>query len=303
MADIVTREQFIEACPIELKKRIDDFLVFYSQKKKTNAFQSAPESGKKFYKHDSGKYENKKNNMNSFKKPFEKAVSEFEKTFSDFKGTLSKLNDNNHESIWTEILELHLENYAVNAPVDDGWSSVGSGKKLSANAAANAVNNSKDISLALYQYSRNCNMYLKQYVELIVRMRKSKDLVPFSNCYVDLVLVDLEKPKEDSRDYNVLTHSICCELFLNNLMTKKTFVDKCIVEMFDQINTNMEEDTPNDEHMEIMIQNMKKCGALINKTSEVSDIIDELKEWKENKAFSGKIHYNLIDLVDIMEAW
>lgn len=303
MADIVTREQFIEACPIDLKKRIDDFLVFYSQKKKSNAFQSVPETGKKFYKNDSSKYENKKNNMNSFKKPFEKAVSEFEKTFNDFKGTLSKLNENNHESIWTEILQLHLENFAVNVPVvDDGWSSVTHAKKGSS-TNTNAVNNSKDISLALYQYSRNCNMYLKQYVELIIRMRKSKDLVPFSNGYVDYVLVDLDKPKDDNRDYNVLTHSICCELFLNNLMTKKTFVDKCIVDIFDKVNTNMEDDTPNDEHMEIMIQNMKKCGALINKTSEVSDVIDELKEWKENKTFSGKIHYNLIDLVEIMEAW
>jgi hypothetical protein len=302
MADIVTREQFIEACPIDLKKRIDDFLVFYSQKKKTNAFQSAPETSKKFYKNDSSKYENKKNNMNSFRKPFDKAVSEFEKIFNDFKGTLSKINENNHESIWTEILELHLETFAVNvAVVDDGWSSVSGAKKGS--SSVNTIQNSKDISLALYQYSRNCNMYLKQYVELIVRMRKSKDLVPFSNSYVDLVLVDLEKPKDDNRDYNVLTHGICCELFLNNLMTKKTFMDKCIVNTFDKINTNMEEDTPNDEHMEIMIQNMKKCGALISKTSEVSDIIDELREWKDNKAFSGKIHYNLIDLVEIMEAW
>jgi hypothetical protein len=301
MADIVTREQFIEACPIELKKRIDDFLVFYSQKKKTNTFQSAPDTGKKFYKNDTGssKYENKKNNMNSFKKPFEKSVSDFEKTFIDFKGTLSKLNENNHESIWNEILELHLENYAVNTPVDDGWSSVSNGKKVS----VGDINQSKNISSALYQYSRNCNMYLKQYIDLIVYMRKSKVLVPFSNGYVDLVLADLETQKKDNRDYNVLTHSICCELYLNNLMTKKTFIDKCIVDIYDRVNTNMEEDTPNDEHMEIMIQNMTKCGALICKTSEVSEIIDELEEWKENKVFSGKIHYNLIDLIELMEAW
>ena len=298
MAEIVTREQFIEACPIDLKKRIDDFLVFYSQKKKSNAFQSVPDIGKKVYKNDSSKYE-KKNNMNSFKKPFEKSVSDFDKSFNDFKGTLSKLNENNHESIWNEILGLHLENYAVNAPAEDGWSSVTNGKKV----LTADINQSKNISSALYQYSRNCNMYLKQYVELIVRMRKSKDLIPFSNGYVDLVLADLEAQKEDNRDYNVLTHSICCELYLNNLMTKKTFIDKCIVDIYDRVNTNMEEDTPNDEHMEIMIQNMKKCGALICKTSEVSEIIEELEEWKENKVFSGKIHYNLIDLIELMEKW
>ena len=101
MTDIVTREQFIDACPAELKKRIDDFFVFYSQKKKSNVFSGPPETGKKFYK-DQGKFE-KKNNMTSFKKPFEKKVSEFEKALIDFKGILSKLNENNQDDYFEDL--------------------------------------------------------------------------------------------------------------------------------------------------------------------------------------------------------
>ena len=110
MADVVSREQFIEACPADLKKRIEDFILFYSQKKKTNGFSGPPETGKKFHKHEGGRFEKKNNNLVGFKKPFDKKVSEFEQVLTDFKGIMSKLNENNQDSIWTEIQALLLNN-------------------------------------------------------------------------------------------------------------------------------------------------------------------------------------------------
>jgi hypothetical protein len=297
MTDIVTREQFIDACPAELKKRIDDFFVFYSQKKKSNVFSGPPETGKKFYK-DQGKFE--KNNMTGFKKPFEKKVSEFEKALIDFKGILSKLNENNQDVVWTEILVLHLENF-LNPNVDEnGWSTVGgNGKKSSTSPADQA----KEISSALYQYCRNCNMYLSQYVELVNRLRKCKELTLLYSQYLDLVMNDLDNIRDDNREFNVLTHSICCELYNNGLMTKKKFVTSCVSMIHERVVKHLSLKKSTDEMMEILIQNITKTGKSLVGTPELDTVKSDLVKWSESKTFSGKIHFNLIDLVEVMQAY
>jgi hypothetical protein len=299
MADIVTREQFIQECPPELKKRIEDFFVFYSQKKKSNVFSGPSESGKKYYKNDNAKYENKKNNMNSFKKPFEKKTSPYEQSVVDFKGILAKINENNQDSIWKEFLALHLETYVVTGESDE-WASVGNNGKKSIEPA---VDHSKDLSQILYQYSRSCSMYLQQYVELVLRLHGSKELSVFSNCFVDLVVADLDKPKSDDREFNVLTHSICCELFNNDLMTTKKFVDSCIIGVYNRVCNNLKNGTGNEETMEILIQNMSKCGEEIYEMEELEEVMKSLNTWKDNKTFTGKTHYNLVDLVEVVQGW
>lgn len=295
MTDIVTREQFIEACPAELKKRIDDFFVFYSQKKKSNVFSGPPESGKKFYK-DQGKFE-KKNNMTNFKKPFEKKVSEFEKALIDFKGILSKLNENNQDVVWTEIVELHLEKFLSVTEDDSGWSTVGSNGK-----ATSSADQAKEISTALYQYCRNCYMYLAQYVELVNRLRKCTELTVLYTHYVDLVMADLDNLREDNREFNVLTQSICCELFLNGLMTKKKFITSCITLVHDRVVKHLASKKSTDEMMEILIQNMSKTHKGLVGSSELDGVRSDLVKWSESKTFSGKIHFNLIDLVEQLSA-
>jgi hypothetical protein len=299
MADIVTREQFIDECPPELKKRIDDFFVFYSQKKKSTVFSGPSESGKKYYKNDSAKYENKKNNMNSFKKPFEKKTSPYEQSLVDFKGILGKINENNQDSIWKEFLGLHLETYVVSGDGDE-WASVSNNGRKTTEPA---VDHSKELSQILYQYSRSCSMYLQQYIELAVRLHGSKELSVFSNHYVDLVVADLEKAKVDDKEFNVLTHSICCELFNNELITNKRFVDSCILNVYNHVVDNLTCGKSNDENMEILIQNITKCGEDIHEMDELEEVMDALNSWKDNKTFTGKIHYNLIDLIEKIQNW
>jgi hypothetical protein len=299
MADIVlSREQFIDACPAELKKRIDDFFIFYSQKKKPTVFGSQPETGKKFFKNDQNKFE-KKNNMTSFKKPFEKKISEFEKALNDFKGVLSKLNENNQEAMWEEIQELHLENKLA-PPEEDGWSTVGTGNKKSAPADGSKE---KDFSLALYQYTRNCSMYLSQYVEFVIRIRKSKELSVLANQYVDLAVADLDNQKVDNRAFNTLTHLICCELYINGLMTRKKYITSCILDVHGRIVKQLAQKQNTEESMEILLQNMKKCGNSVHKTEEVQKVLADLVKWKDTKTFTGKIHFNLIDLLELTESF
>ena len=298
MTDIVTREQFIDACPAELKKRIDDFFVFYSQKKKSNVFSGPPETGKKFYK-DQGKFE-KKNNMTSFKKPFEKKVSEFEKALIDFKGILSKLNENNQDVVWTEILGLHLENF-LNPNVDeDGWSTVGSTNKKNSNGPADQA---KEFSSSLYQYCRNCSMYLSQYVELVNRLRKCKEFTLLYSQYVEFVMTDLDNIREDNREFNVLTHSICCELYNTGLITKKKFLASCVSMVHERVVKQLSVNKSTDEMMEILIQNMTKSGKSLVGSTELDTVRSDLVKWSESKTFSGKIHFNLIDLVELMQAY
>ncbi len=298
MADVVTREQFIEACPADLKKRIEDFFVFYSQKKKTNGFSGPPETGKKFHKHDGGRFE-KKNNLVGFKKPFEKKVSEFEQVLTDFKGILSKLNENNQDSIWTEIQSLRLERYIPSTGDDDGWNDVvGKGKTISS-----SVENYKDISVTLYQYSRNCSMYLKQYFELIVRLYANKDLRTLTEQYMDLVLTDLHNPKSDSKEFNLLTHNICCEMYLNDLMPEQKFIINCILQIFNSVKAGLNSGKSVDEYMELLIQNITKCGEYVSGSDEVDNVIHTLVDWKNEKKFNGRIYFNLMDLVEIIEKW
>jgi len=297
MSSIVSRDDFILACPVELKKRIDDFFVFYSQKKKANAFSGQPETGKKFFKQDQGKFE-KKNNMGSFKKPFDKKVSEFEKILTDFKGILSKLNENNQDAVWREIQELHLEKQTSAAIEEDGWSVAGSNTKKT-----NQVDQSHEISNTLYQYSRNCSMYLTQYVDLVNLIRKYKEIAVFANQYVDAVVADLDHPKEDNRAYNVLTHLICCELYGHGLITKKKFLTSCLLDVYDNIVNALQKRTSTEEPMEIILQNMNKCGESLYKAEELLKMNEDLKSWRDNKVFSGKLHFNLLDLLERMEKW
>ena len=298
MPDTVTREQFIEACPAELKKRIEDFFVFYSQKKKSNVFSGPPETGKKYYK-DQGKFE-KKNNMTSFKKPFEKKVSEFEKALTDFKGILSKLNENNQDVVWKEILELHLDNFLTPNADEDGWSKVTSGPKKNPTTPADQA---KEVSSALYQYSRNCSMYLSEYVELVNRLRKCKELTLLYSQYLDFVMNDLDNLRQDNREFNVLTHSICCELYNNGLMTKKKFVSSCISMVHENVAKQLFAKKSTDEMMEVLIQNITKTGKYLVGTTELDIVKSDLVKWSESKTFSGKIHFNLIDLVELMQGF
>jgi hypothetical protein len=294
MAEIVTREQFIEACPPELKKRIEDFFVFYSQKKKSTSFSGPPESGKKFHKHEGGRFE-KKNNLSGFKKPFEKKVSEFEEIVTDFKGILAKLNENNQDSIWKEIQALRLERYIPSTSGDEGWNNVSGGKSIST-----TTENYKDLSNYLYQYSRNCSMYLKQYFELLVRFHGNSDLSTLSNEYIDLAIADLDNPKSDNKEFNLLTHKICCEMYINDLMTESKYVDNCIVQVFNNVKSGLGSNKSVDELMEILIQNISKCSEYLTDSDEVQDVIEVLTEWKNEKKFSGRIYFSLMDLMDII---
>ncbi len=298
MADIVTREQFIEACPPDLQKRIEDFFVFYSQKKKSNGFSGPPEGGKKFHKNDGGRFE-KKNNLTGFKKPFEKKVSEFEQVLIDFKGILSKLNENNQDSIWKEVQGLRLERYIPSSGGDEGWNDV----SYSGKAVSTTIDNYKDISTSLYQYSRNCSMYLKQYFELLVRFKNNSDLGTLTNDYIDLAIADLDSPKSDNKEFNLLTHSICCEMYLNDLMTESKFIIKCILQIFNSVKAGLSSGKSVDEAMETLIQNITKCGEYLTDSSEVQDVIKTLVEWKNEKKFNGRIYFSLMDLVELIEQW
>jgi hypothetical protein len=299
MADVVSREQFIEACPADLKKRIEDFILFYSQKKKTNGFSGPPETGKKFHKHEGGRFEKKNNNLVGFKKPFDKKVSEFEQVLTDFKGIMSKLNENNQDSIWTEIQSLRLERYIPSTGDDEGWNDVGTNGK----SHTVSVDNYKDISTALYQYSRNCSMYLKQYFELIVRLKSNKELVQLANSYIDLTIKDLENPKVDNKEFNLLTHEICCELFINDLMTDSKYITNCILYVFNSVKAGLNSGKSVDEPMEILMQNIKNCGQYLSDSEEVGDVISTLVQWKNEKKFTGRIYFNLMDLVELVETW
>jgi alcohol dehydrogenase YqhD (iron-dependent ADH family) len=58
-----------------------------------------------------------------------------------------------------------------------------------------------------------------------------------------------------------------------------------------------------DEMMEILLQNMTKTGKTLVSTSELDIVRSDLIKWSESKTFSGKIHFNLIDLVELMQAF
>ena len=317
MSNVVTREQFIEACPVDLKKRIDDFFIFYTQKKKgapggpggpggggpatkgspysaTASSSSSSVAGAAGAAAGAQRYYQGKKTMsaslNSFKKPFEKAlaVSEFETAHSAFKGILSKLNENNHDVVWTEIVALNLGQYAA-APMadgntDDGWSHVVSTKKSSSLASATNVT---DLAQTMYLYSRNCHMYLREYIQLVTLFKQTKDLVLYGNQYIETVLHDLDHAKEQ-KEYNLLTHAVACELFNRGHITKTKFIDTCLSQMADGA----------EAHTEILIQNLTKCGSLVSKQKRVVEIIAALGAWVQEKKFSGKIHYNLIDLLE-----
>jgi hypothetical protein len=298
MADIVTREQFIEACPSDLKKRIEDFFVFYSQKKKSNGFSGPPEGVKKFHKNDGGRFE-KKNNLSGFKKPFDKKVSEFEQVVTDFKGILSKLNENNQDSIWKEIQSLRLERYIPSTGGDEDWNDVAPGGK----SVSSTMENYKDLSTALYQYSRNCSMYLKQYFELLVRLHSTNDLAKLTNEYIDFAIADLESPKTENKEFNLLTHNICCEMYMNELMTESKYIIKCILHVFNSIKAGLASGKSVDEPMEILIQNITNCGKYLTESAEVQDVIHTLFDWKNEKKFNGRIYFNLMDLVELVESW
>ncbi len=326
MSNIVTRAQFIEACPLDLKKRIDDFFVFYSQKKKQGGGGGGPPpsssspaaaaafaSDKRSYSGGgsgggSGSSGIKRASLNHFKKPFEKSVvSEFDSAHVSFKGILTKLNENNQDSVWKELLALKLEKFIPAAPSaaaaaaaaaagdDDGggWSSVVSHKKSAAAAAATTTTGSlaqvKDLAQTMYLYSRNCHMYIKEYVELVARFKQSHEWQMIGTQYIEAVMFDLDNPKAaEQHQYNVLTHSVCSELFLRGLMTKTKYIDCCLVKMGDGTET----------HTDILIQNMTKCGAVVAENAQVVKLCAAIGQWIKEKKFSGKLHYNLIDLQD-----
>lgn len=320
MSNIVTRAQFIEACPPDLKKRIDDFFVFYSQKKKQGPSSSvaqpplssaSPAAAAAEKRAAGGGFQSgggiRRASLTHFKKPFEKpVVSEFETAHVCFKGILSKLNENNQDSIWKELQGLKLEKFipssasAAAAADDDGWTSVSSSsshKKSSWASAAAASSSSpspaatathaKDLAQTMYLYSRNCHMYIKEYIELVSRFKQSHEWQMIGTQYIEAVMYDLDHPNQQQQ-YNTLTHSVCSELFLRGLMTKTKYIECCLVQMGDGTA----------EHTEILIQNMTKCGASVAKHASVVKLRESIDKWIKEKKFSGKIHFNLIDLQD-----
>ena len=146
-------------------------------------------------------------------------------------------------------------------------------------------------------------MYLTQYVDLVNRLRKCKELTTLYGQYVDLVIADLDHLREDNREFNVLTHSICCELYNNGLITKKKFVTSCISMVHERIVKQLSAKKSTDEMMEILIQNMTKSGKGLVGTTEIDGVRSDLVNWSETKTFSGKIHFNLIDLVELMQGF
>jgi hypothetical protein len=295
MARVISREQFMDLCPADLKKRIEDFIVYYSEKKK-NA--SSIDSTKKFDNYSSRDgskhYQKKKPSNVNFRKPFEKDMSTYEKFFVDYRGILSKVSENNGDAIWKELSELHLEQYISNPEV-----------KLTETSITYdlAKNHQANISFILYQYTKSSSMYLKEYVELVGKMKKSKDLAPFSVEYTQFVYNDLLKPREDDKEYNVLTHKILAELTSIGLITKKKFIASGIVGICYQIEKNLEECESNDETVEILTNNMRRMGNLIYKDKEVSSVIEKMTGWKATKTFSGKLHFNLMDTLAEIAKW
>ena len=146
-------------------------------------------------------------------------------------------------------------------------------------------------------------MYLSQYVELVNRLRKCKELTLLYSQYVDFVMNDLDNLREDNREFNVLTHSICCELYNNGLITKKKFVASCVSMVHERVVKQLIAKKPTDEVMEILIQNMTKSGKSLVGTTEFDSVRSDLVKWSESKTFSGKIHFNLIDLVELMQGF
>ena len=295
----ISREEFMELCPEVLKKRIDDFFIYYSEKKK-NPFSSSSDTSKKFYSKD--KFEPRKKSSTNFRKPFEKDSSELEKFYIDYRGVLSKVNENNQDAIWKELLDLHLEKYVTDSTKtidsNDGWSTAGP-KKVDSNTSSVQ----KEISNLLYQYTRNCSMYLKEYIDIVNKMKKSKELNAYSVEFVQLVSNDIDNPKTDDKEYNILTHNILCECTNTNLVTKKKFIQSGLQDIHQLILKNFEEGESTDENMDILIQNMKRLGKQIYKQKEVVKVIEELTKWKNSKTFNGRIHFNLVDLVSEIEKW
>ncbi len=288
----IGREQFMEVCPEVLKKRIDDFFIYYSEKKK-NPFPTTADSSKKYFSKD--KFEpKKKSSATNFRKPFEKDSTELEKFIIDFKGVLSKVNENNQDAIWKELAELSIEKYITepNKAVDENGKKVDSGSSTQ-----------KDIAKILYQYTRNCPMYLKEYIEIVNKMKRSKELSVFCNEYLQLLYNDVDQPKDGDKEYNILTHNIFSECTNVNLVTKKKYIQSGLQSIYEKILQNIEEGESNDESMEILIQNMRRVGKQIYKQKEVETIIKEMKEWKADKIFSGKLHFNLIDILAEIDKW
>ena len=113
----------------------------------------------------------------------------------------------------------------------------------------------------------------------------------YANQYIESVVLDLDKTKDDNKEYNLLTHAVACELFNQGHLTKTKFIDTCLSQMADGT----------DCHTEILIQNLTKSGKLLYKNKKVSELLDTLATWTKEKKFSGKIHYNLIDLLELIE--
>lgn len=314
MSNIVTRAQFIEACPLDLKKRIDDFFVFYSQKKKQGgggggplppSSSSSPAAAAAFAS-DKRSYGTsnsgiKRANLTHFKKPFEKSVvSEFDSAHVSFKGILSKLNENNQDSVWKELQALKLEKFipataaAAADAADDGggggWTSVVVSHKKSAATTTGSLAQVKDLAQTMYLYSRNCHMYIKEYVELVSRFKQNIEWQMIGTQFIEAVMFDLDN---STKAADALTHSVSSELFLRGLMTKAKYIDCCLVKMGDGT----------EAHTDILIQNMTKCGHVVAKNAQVSKLCAAIDQWIKEKKFSGKIHYNLIDLLELIQEW
>jgi len=48
---------------------------------------------------------------------------------------------------------------------------------------------------------------------------------------------------------------------------------------------------------------MNKCGESFSKGEELVKMNEDLKSWRDKKVFTGKLHFNLFDLLERMEKW
>jgi hypothetical protein len=73
-----------------------------------------------------------------------------------------------------------------------------------------------------------------------------------------------------------------------------------LYEVFNNVKSGLDSNKSVDELMEILIQNISKCSEYLTDSDEVQDVIEVLTEWKNEKKFSGRIYFSLMDLMDII---
>lgn len=333
----IHRDVFMEVCPEDLRRKMEDFMIHYNEKKRTAAphpSQSGESSsgagnhsargrgnrGRGF--HGAG---NRGNRM-AGPKGLNQAMSEFDKFLTDFKGILSKLNDTNRDAIWAEIQTLNLQrclpNYVPTAmPVreekptgNDGWTTIAHKKGAVMKAIECEEGQWRDIVRAVYQYTRSCHMYMADYVDIIAKFRQATELQELAMEYVSMVFADVKTmtaitDMEDNdivddctKEGFILTNGILGELFNANLLTKKKFMTECLQPQFDTILQDIKAGVKPITRLELFLGLLNKSGKVL-KASSIEPILTTMNQWVSEKKFQGKVHYNMMDTLDASKRW